>query len=280
MAAPHKLLPTLKVPTIPLVVQCLEALIASSDAGAEEVGALINRDPPLAGKVLRIANSSFYGLEERCASVEKACAVLGLKLVRTIVLQAAVIRQYEHLRGLGFDLENLWRHSVLVGQVCSILARSSKLPESLRPDEAYLAGLLHDVGQVVLLDHLREEYIALHHRAKAQGLPLFLVERRDLGTTHADVGAALADAWGQSPFVKAGIQLHHGRREDDVTIPAACLTIKANLLVERAREDTSSAALEAFDPTALKILALETAAVEEAVAYVRDHHEFSITDAA
>ena len=258
----------LNVPTLPTVVHRLAELIEQPDTGPCEVGALINEDPPLAGKVLRIANSTFYGLAEPCTSVEKACSVLGLKLVHAMILQASVIAQFEHLRELGLDLGRLWRHSVLVGRVCSILARGSKSVAVPSPDEAYLAGLLHDVGQVVLLDALREKYVVIHQQAAVQSLPLVMVERRELGTTHADIGAAVVNAWKLSNSVRIGVQLHHGRREADFLVPAACLTIKANLLVDRVCMGNPESALELLDPVSEKTLALAPGALAEAVAFV------------
>jgi HD-like signal output (HDOD) protein len=270
----------LNVPTLPAVVARLEALIADPDAGPSDVGALINEDPPLAGKVLRIANSTFYGLAEPCSSVEKACSVLGLKLVHTMIVQASVIAQFEHLREIGLDLGRLWRHSVLVGRVCSILARGSKSAAAPNPDEAYLAGLLHDVGQVVLLDNLREKYVAMHRQAAVQSLPLVMVERRDLGTTHAEIGAAVVNTWKLSNSVRIGVQLHHARRDADFSVPAACLTIKANLLVDRVCAGDRDGALAVLDPVSEKTLVLAPTSLTEAVEYVERHAVSALGEAA
>src|SRR5688572_19600756 len=102
------LIQNLRVPTLPALVHRLLQLIDKPNVGTAEVGAIIKEDPPLAGKVLRIVNSSFYGLPEPCVSVEKASTLLGLKLVKNIVVQAALIEDSERLASLGFDIAHLW----------------------------------------------------------------------------------------------------------------------------------------------------------------------------
>jgi HD-like signal output (HDOD) protein len=257
-----------KVPTLPSVVQRLAELIDDPDTGIGQVAALVGQDPPLAGKVLRIANSTFYSLSERCTSVEGACAILGMRTVRAICVQAAVIQQYAHLRKLGFDLEALWRHSVLVAHAAKRLATRAKAAGVPKSDEAYLAGLLHDVGQMVLLDNMGELYVAVHQRARAAGLDLAVVEENDLGLTHADIGASVATSWSLSKDVRAGILLHHTRRAADLASPAVALTRAANLLVERACADDGAGAAAALDAATLKTLGLAPSVAGEVVDFV------------
>src|SRR5205085_316330 len=88
---------SLSIPTLPIVVQKVEALLRDPKVGTREIGSLVAEDPPLAAKVLKIANSSYYGLREHCVSTEQATAVLGMRVLRNVVTQAAVIKQFEHL---------------------------------------------------------------------------------------------------------------------------------------------------------------------------------------
>lgn len=268
------------VPTLPTVVQRIGELIDSPEAGLSEVGARIAEDAPLAAKVLRIVNTTYYGLPERCHSVELACAVLGAGVLRNVVVQASVIRNYERLRDRGFDVDGLWKHSALVAQSCALLARRSTSKAMARPDEAYLSGLLHDVGEIVLLDHLGDEYVEVHERAIREQLPLFLAERRDLGVTHPEVGAAVVEAWGFPNAIKLPVQLHHGRRGSDLAQPQVCLVIKANLLVDRVRAGNSAGAAEAFDAHALEVLGIGPEAVREAIEHVEREWNAPAADAA
>jgi HD-like signal output (HDOD) protein len=275
-----RLLKSLRVPTLPALVQRLTQLIDEPNTGTADAGALVKENPPLAGRVLRIANSSFYGLKEPCTSIEQASTVLGLRLLRNVVVQAALIQDHEHLQTLGLDLELLWRNSVLTGRISAMLARHAYSPLLPSPDEAYLTGLLHDIGQVVLLDNLGSDYVTLQETARAQSLPLHLAERRDLGMTHADVGAVVASTWALPNVVRLGIELHHGRRGSDYGIPAAYLAIRAGQILERVASGNVVAACEPVDAVAEKALGITQAAVLEAIQHVRDNLNGPLSEAA
>ncbi len=264
-----RLLHNMRVPTLPALVQRLTQLIDEPNAGTADVGALIKEDPPLAGKVLRIANSSFYGLKEPCTSIEQASTVLGLRLLRNVVVQAALIQGHAHLQSLGLDLEQLWRRSVLTGRISALLARRGRSTLLPSPDEAYLTGLLHDIGQVVLLDNLGVEYVALHEDARRHNLPLHLAERRDLGMTHADVGAIVASSWSLPNIVRVGIEHHHGRRASDYAIPAVYLAVRSGHLLDRVSAGNLAAASEPVDASTEKSLGITAEAVLEAIEHVR-----------
>src|SRR5690349_5332565 len=103
----------IRLPTQPAVMRKLSGLLEDPDAGARDVGQLVAEDVALSAKVLRIANSSYYGLRERCLAPQQAASVLGMKVLRNVVMQAAVMKQYEHLQGGTFDVDELWRHSIL-----------------------------------------------------------------------------------------------------------------------------------------------------------------------
>jgi HD-like signal output (HDOD) protein len=275
-----RLLKNMRVPTLPALVQRLTQLIDEPSAGTADVGALIKEDPPLAGKVLRIANSSFYGLKEPCTSIEQASTVLGLRLLRNVVVQAALIHGHEHLRSLGIDLELLWRRSVLTGRVSALLAKFAHSPFLPSVDEAYLTGLLHDIGQVVLLDNLGADYVTVVEEARRHQLPLHLAERRDLGMTHADVGGVVASSWCLPNVVRMGIELHHGRRGSDYAIPAVYLAIRSGQLVDRVWAGNLAAASEPVDADAEEALGIPTEAVREAIEHVRANISTPLSEAA
>lgn len=270
----------MRVPTLPALVQRLTQMIDEPNAGTADVGAIIKEDPPLAGKVLRIANSSYYGLKEPCTSIEQASTVLGLRLLRNVVVQAALIQGHAHLQSLGFDLELLWRRSVLTGRVGALLTRRARCPLLPSPDEAYLTGLLHDIGQVVLLDNLGGEYVGLQEGARQHNLPLHLAERRDLGMTHTEVGAIVANSWGLPSVVRVGIEFHHGRRASDYAIPAAYLAIRSSQILDRVIAGNLTAAAAPVELAAENALGFTGEAVAEAIEHVRVSLFAPLTEAA
>ncbi|MBK7644808.1 MAG: HDOD domain-containing protein [Planctomycetes bacterium] len=256
---------SLNIPTLPVVVQKMRAMIADPKSGAAEIGRLVAQDPPLAAKVLKIANSAFYGLPQRTVSTEQACTILGLRVLRNVITQAAVMTRYEHLGDTGFDLDALWRHSQLVAQLSHHLARVARVPLGLTPEEIQACGLLHDLGKVVLLESLGQEYLGVLDLAQKQSLPMHVAEKRVLGFDHTDVGALVAVQWGLPSSVAAVIQYHHGPRAAVAGNPAVALVANANLVVHRVDAGNLVAAAGTLDVDTQRLLGLDAAAVTGAV---------------
>jgi putative nucleotidyltransferase with HDIG domain len=256
---------SLNIPTLPVVVQKMREMIADPKSGAAEIGTLVAQDPPLAAKVLKIANSAYYGLPQRTVSTEQACTVLGLRVLRNVVTQAAVMTRYEHLGDKGLDLDALWRHSQLVAQLSHYLARAAKVPLGLTPEEIQACGLLHDLGKVVLLESLGEEYLRVIDLSRTQGMPMHIAEKRVLGFDHTDVGALVAVQWGLPAAVAAVIQYHHGPREAVATNPAVALVANANLVVHRTDAGNPVAAAGTLDADTQRLLGLDGSVVTRAV---------------
>lgn len=248
----------LRLPTLPVVVQKVQALVAGGTAGTREIAEVIATDAPLAARVLKIANSAFYGLREPCISTGQACTVLGLRVLENVVLQASVLAQYEHLRRHpGFDLNEVWRHSVLTAQACTLLARHARRPLGLRPEELYVCGLLHDIGQVVLLDQLGDDYLDVVGAARVLSVPIERVEVQMLGVDHNQVGALVAEHWRLPPEVVQAIRYHHGPRERVQADPVVSLVAHANLLASRIAERDLEAARRTLDGATTEALGLD-----------------------
>jgi HD-like signal output (HDOD) protein len=116
-----------ELPTLPQVVAKINALVEDPDVGVREIGAAVAEDAPIAAKVLKIANSAYFGLREKVISTEHATAVLGIRMLRTVAMQASVLRQYDHVTGgSDFDCRHLWKHAILTGQVSAALASRCK----------------------------------------------------------------------------------------------------------------------------------------------------------
>jgi HD-like signal output (HDOD) protein len=252
----------LRVPTLPPVVEELTRLIEDPRSGVGDVAHRISIDAPLAGKVLQLANSSAYGLRERCNSIERAAAVLGMRTLRSVVVHACVFQEYERLSQGSFDLDALWRHSGRTAQVCSLLAKSSSAPGAPGPDDAYVCGLLHDVGQVVLLDNFGERYVAAHAKAKRERLSLPIAELTELGVQHAEVGGRVLKSWGFSSVLQAAVRLHHAQSELESLPPAVVLLVKANAIVELFEAGGFDGLSEVLDPAIQRLLGLKPDAAE------------------
>jgi len=257
----------LTIPTLPEIVQRVTMLMEDPGIGTAEIGQVLGEDAPLAAKVLRIANSSFYGLRERCLSTEQAAGVLGLRVLKNVVTQAAIIQKYEHLADYpGFDIESIWRHSSMVAAACSSIARRCKGNIDLTPEEFHVCGLLHDIGKVVMLDSLGEQYAAVFQAAKLNNEPLHHAELRELGFNHTDVGSLIALHWSLPKAVANAIQFHHGPREAVAEDPVVALVANANLVSHRIADGHIEAAEQTLDEGTMEFLGIDPADVPALVA--------------
>lgn len=265
----------LTIPTLPEVVLRIRAIINDPDSGTAEVGALIAEDAPLAAKVLRIANSAYYGLSGECASTEHASTVLGMRVLRNIVTQAAVIQCFDHLEGSNdFKVQDLWRHASFTGHISAKIAERARTLGTLSPAELYACGLLHDVGKVVMLDGLGEKYLNLVKRSRRESIPLHKMEKEVLSFDHTDVGALVAKRWDLPDQVARTIQYHHGPRRMVATDPIVSIVANANILAHRIDEGVEPAEASAvFDDPTRDLLGLAEDQVQDIIAWAIENKD-------
>ncbi|ULA66610.1 MAG: HDOD domain-containing protein [Nitrospira sp.] len=190
-----------ELPTLPHVVQKLASMIGRPNISAEEIGALIEKDQVLSAKVLRLANSPFYGFPSRIASVAHAVVVLGLSVVKGLTLCATA---FDMMKNAGMN--ELWRHSLGVAITAHILGAKAGIKN---PEEVFVGGLLHDIGKVVLYVKWPDvgQQITLATRNTSRSL--METEQALFEVTHADVGGWLATAWHLPTSLREPILHHH-----------------------------------------------------------------------
>ena len=255
------------IPTLPQVVARINALVDDPDVGVREIGAAVAEDAPIAASVLRLANSARYGLREKVLSTEHATAVLGVRMLRTIAMQASVVSRYEHLRGQSdFSVEALWRHSILDGFACCLLATRSRARIELAPEEFQVVGLLHDIGKVLLLESNAEAYLACMREARERGVPEFRAEETRFGFHHGEVGALIASSWGLPQLVAECCRYHHGPSERLLASPTLALVALGNLMVHHIESGDHRGAEAVFSPEARALLCLSAEHVSDVVA--------------
>jgi len=192
------------LPTIPPVLTGIIALIDDDRAGAKKLVELIERDQALTARLLRLANSAFFGQARKVATIPRAVLLLGFSTVRNLALGVKV---WDTL-GTGVsrrELEQLWTHAVEVAAVARVIARHQR---QVSPDEAFTTGLLHDVGQLVLALRFKELYWDTVHKATStEHLPG--LEQTTLGVDHAEVGSWLLEAWNLPAIMVESVRRHH-----------------------------------------------------------------------
>jgi len=200
---------TISIPTIPSVFNEVTAIFESSESSARDAAQVIKKDPAISARVLRIVNSSFYGLKKPISDIELACSILGLQVLKNIVAQATVQRASSDSPGLDVDAEWLWDHSFKAAVACRAIAEQTKLGADLTKEDAYTCGLLHDIGELILLESQRARFAQALQLARSTTLSLPRAEDRVFGFNHTHVGSMLADRWKLAPAVQAAVRHHH-----------------------------------------------------------------------
>jgi HD-like signal output (HDOD) protein/two-component sensor histidine kinase len=240
------------LPTLPHILLRLIELCNRPEKGLQEITRLINQDPALAERVLRLVNSAFYSLKQKITTIGEALLLLGLEAVKNIAISSSVYQVFQGPPARhGLDLKSFWWHSLR----CAVMARRLAVKTAYAaPDEAFLAGLLHDIGKILLWSSFRREYVGT-----GGGLPA--AERR-LGLTHAEAGAWLIGRWQLATFLPDAVRYHHEAVEKIVvSFPLVRLVFAANLL---AGEGGVSPAAHALGLAAADLESLRAEAEEEA----------------
>ena len=196
------------LPTLPVLYQQLTDELNNEHSSMERIGEIISQDIGMTTKILQLVNSSFFGLSQPVNSSSEAVMYLGISTVRSLVLSLQVFSQLKSppVKGLSLDAlaTHCWEAAVLAKRVARVQSDDAKLM-----DQCFLAGLLHDVGRIILAAGLPEQYARVWASAGQQGQALWQAEKAEFGATHADVGAYLLALWGlPNPIVEA-IALQH-----------------------------------------------------------------------
>lgn len=196
------------IPRPPVTVQALEKVLADPDAGVIAVAAVISRDAALTARLLRVVNSSFFGVGRQVTRVDAAVNFMGVSLVRAIALADGATRSFKVAPDV-LDLDEWNTHAVRVAASARDITLAICPQDRSLADEAFLAGLLHDVGQVVMAGVTPDVWRTLESTALSEGLPLNDVERRADCVSHALVGAYLLSLWGLPSSVVEAVAFHH-----------------------------------------------------------------------
>ncbi len=194
-----------QLPTLPHILLKLMEVCNKPETDLKEVASIIDKDPSLSGKILRLINSAYYGLPRKIEDMENAVAYLGTNTVKNVAISASVYEAFRVKGNSVFNLKLFWWHSICCGVTSRLLAKRIAYPN---PDEAFFAGLLHDIGRLVLWINFKEEYRGLLEMY-GQRPDLLLAGEVRLGATHCEVGAWLLDRWGLPPFVVDSVLYHH-----------------------------------------------------------------------
>lgn len=202
----HKQLAMARLPSLPQALLQIMDLSERDDVGLSEIGAVVSQDSGLAAKVLSTANSAFYSRGRSISNIDQCLSVMGAAQVRRIALNQSVAELFGRFKhASGFDMRHYWYHVLCVAITTRELARRLGYPNV---DEAYLAGLLHDVGQLALLSVAPDQYLPIFKTATGEQR-LMMEEQKAFGLAHPEIGAWLAQRWNLHSFLSDALLYHH-----------------------------------------------------------------------
>ncbi|MEN6327220.1 MAG: HDOD domain-containing protein [Syntrophomonas sp.] len=195
------------LPALPHVVVKVMELTEDPDATAQDISNVLNQDQAMTARVLKLANSAFYGFPRRIGTINDAIIYLGFKTIRSIVMAVSVsdILSRE-IEGYALEYGELWKHSQCTAIAARLIARKAKFGLL---DLAYTAALLHDIGKVILNNFMKEAYHEVVDRVSGENTSFIDTENEILGFNHAMVGARVAENWNLPPELVEAIALHH-----------------------------------------------------------------------
>lgn len=197
------------MPSLPTTVSKVLEICNNPKTSPMDLDKVISLDPVLMGKVLKLINSAYYGLQNQVTSLVRAIIMLGVNTVKNLALSTAVLDKLADKSGFrALNMEGFWRHSLCVGVVAKMIARKKNV-ETQRHDEFFAAGLLHDIGKIPLNNALSDEYIKAMGLADRERIPLYLAEKRSIDLDHAEAGAMIAEAWHLDGPIADAIKFHH-----------------------------------------------------------------------
>lgn len=212
----EKIDPLNNLPTLPVIASSLMAKINDPFSSAKDISDIITNDTSLSAKLLRLANSAFYGMPRTVSNIQEAVVLLGYQVINTLVLSLTVFDLFPDTRhAVLFDRKAFWKHCVLTGGIAKYIATKA-CPRSVDPNDAFCAGLLHDIGKIVMEQYLHEDlFNALIYSINSR-ISAFESEQTVLGYTHYHVSELLIQNWNLPDQLFYPIVFHHSPQTMDI----------------------------------------------------------------
>ena len=200
-----------EIPTLPAVAAQVMQVVRDANSAAKDLEAIIALDPVLSSSIMRLANSAYYGLPKEVTELRLAVVMLGFHAVRNLAVTASLKSLYKKQYRCGtFSAESLWMHGVSVAVIARMLVQETR--PSLR-EEAFLAGILHDVGIILEWNLLPDRFDQVVRGFEGTGTSFAEAERRALGFDHTESGAAILRRWKMPRHFIQVVRHHHGDRK-------------------------------------------------------------------
>lgn len=195
------------LPTLPSVYFKVDKLLKDKQASIENIARIIEVDPAMSTSILRLINSAFYGFRAKSNSISHAVMILGFNAVKNAIVSVAVLDTLNIKNGIqNFNITDFWRHSVSVAVLGRQLAQRSRL---VAPEDAFIAGLLHDTGKIIMIKYFKEDFINILKIMQEKKCSFSAAEAEATSMDHVQIGAYLARKWQLPDDIIEAIAGHH-----------------------------------------------------------------------
>lgn len=196
------------LPSLPAIYTQIMAEMQSDDPSIKNVGAIISRDISMTAKILQVVNSVFFGLPQKISNPQQAVMLLGLETIKSLVLSVKIFSEFSQKKNSWFNLDAIFNHSISVSTHAKAIVKSEKMNQEVI-NYSLMAGLLHDLGKLILATNFKDTYRQLLTESQNSTHELWELEYETFGTTHAEIGAYLMGLWNlENPIIEA-IAFHH-----------------------------------------------------------------------
>lgn len=235
-----------KMPAFPKSVQRILELSRDINCSPKELVMVIEKDPVMTMKLLRVINSACYGIPKQITSVNQAMVYLGLNTVKNMALSFAAMGSLPQHNAGGFDMQRYLMHSLITASLARTLCQKYSTDDT-DPADCYMAGLLHDFGKVVLAQYLSEEFQQALTLSNDLAIPLYAAERRVIGTDHTVIGGMLMQKWQFPKHLTDNILNHHSDISAQNTVQS-CLFVANQICKQLALGNSGNQVVEALPP--------------------------------
>jgi putative nucleotidyltransferase with HDIG domain len=236
-----------QLPTLPSVYSSLQKVLSNPHVSARDVSSVVEQDQALASKLLRIVNSAYYGFPGKISSLNRTIVLLGFTEVRNLSLSISVMGSFAHKNSsTEFNYENFWRHAIGVAVCSGILAKKAGPSICGSHEEAFVAGLIHDIG--IILEHqlFSDEFKQATQIASKENRYIIDAEKKVLGFSHDESGAFLSETWNLPKKLCNAVEYHHNpanRKHDAINYPIIATVHIADIIANMLGLGTSADSL-------------------------------------
>jgi HD-like signal output (HDOD) protein len=197
------------MPSLPTTVAKVLEVCNNPKTSPIDLDRVIQLDPVLMGRVLKLINSAYYSLGNQVTSLVRAIIMLGVNTVKNLALSSAVLDRVSSKKDFrALNMDAFWRHSLCVGVTAKLIAKDRGIDPKIL-EEYFAAGLLHDIGKIPLNNALADEYVYAMSFADRERISIFKAEGRELGIDHCEAGSVIADSWKLTGAIADTVRFHH-----------------------------------------------------------------------